>query len=61
MRKVRSRGLALELNAHPDRLDLNEVHCRMAKDEGVTVAIGSDAHGVDGFERAALRREAQCV
>jgi len=50
MRKARSRGVALELNAHPDRLDLNEVHCRMAKDEGVMVAIGSDAHGVDGFE-----------
>jgi DNA polymerase (family 10) len=50
MRKARSRGVALELNAHPDRLDLNEVHCRMAKDEGVMVAIGSDAHGTDGFE-----------
>jgi len=49
MRKARERGLALELNAHPDRLDLNEVHCRMAKDEGVPVAIASDAHGTDGF------------
>lgn len=49
MRKARSRGVSLELNAHPDRLDLNEVHCRMAKDEGVMVAIGSDAHGTDGF------------
>jgi DNA polymerase (family 10) len=49
MRKARARGLALELNAHPDRLDLNEVHCRMAKDEGVPVAISSDAHGTDGF------------
>jgi len=50
MRKAKSRGVALELNAHPDRLDLNDVHCRMAKDEGVRVSIGSDAHGVDGFE-----------
>ena len=50
MRKAKRRGLALELNAHPDRLDLNDVHCRMAKDEGVLVAIGSDAHGVDGFD-----------
>ncbi|HJS36562.1 MAG TPA: DNA polymerase/3'-5' exonuclease PolX [Burkholderiales bacterium] len=50
VRKAKARGVALELNAHPDRLDLNEVHCRMAKDEGVLVAIGSDAHGVDGFE-----------
>ena len=50
VRKARARGVALELNAHPDRLDLNEVHCRMAKDEGVLVALGSDAHGVDGFD-----------
>lgn len=50
VRKAKRRGVALELNAHPDRLDLNDVHCRMAKDEGVLVAIGSDAHGVDGFE-----------
>jgi DNA polymerase (family 10) len=49
VRKAKRQGVALELNAHPDRLDLNEVHCRMAKDEGVLVAIGSDAHGVDGF------------
>jgi DNA polymerase (family 10) len=49
VRKAKARGVALELNAHPDRLDLNEAHCRMAKDEGVPVAIGSDAHGTDGF------------
>jgi DNA polymerase (family 10) len=50
MRKAKRLGVALELNAQPDRLDLNDVHCRMAKDEGVLVSIGSDAHGVDGFE-----------
>lgn len=49
-RKARSRGIALELNAHPDRLDLTDVHCRMAKDEGVRVAISSDAHSTDGFD-----------
>jgi len=50
VRKARRRGIALELNAHPDRLDLNDVHCRMAKDEGVRVAISSDAHSVDGLD-----------
>jgi DNA polymerase (family 10) len=50
VRKAKKRGIALELNAHPDRLDLADVHCRMAKDEGVLVAISSDAHGVDGFD-----------
>ncbi len=50
VRKARDRGIALELNAHPDRLDLTDVHCRMAKEEGVLVAISSDAHGVDGLD-----------
>jgi DNA polymerase (family 10) len=49
-RKAAKRGIALELNAHPDRLDLDDVRCRMAKEEGALVAISSDAHGVDGFE-----------
>jgi DNA polymerase (family 10) len=49
-RKARRRGIALELNAHPDRLDLTDVHCRMAKDEGVLVAISSDAHSTDGLD-----------
>jgi DNA polymerase (family 10) len=50
VRKAKRRGVFLELNAHPDRLDLTDVHCRMAKDEGVPVAVSSDAHAVDGFE-----------
>ena len=39
------RGCFLELNAHPDRLDLTDVYCREAKDAGVMIAMGSDAHG----------------
>ncbi|HYL23557.1 MAG TPA: DNA polymerase/3'-5' exonuclease PolX, partial [Burkholderiales bacterium] len=50
VRKARSRGVCLELNAHPDRLDLTDVHCRMARDEGVLVAISSDSHATDGFD-----------
>ena len=53
VRKARERGIALELNAHPDRLDLDDANCRMAKDEGVLVSIDSDSHAADGF--AALR------
>jgi DNA polymerase (family 10) len=49
MRKARERGVCLELNAHPDRLDLNDAHCRMARDMGITVAICTDAHSVDGL------------
>jgi DNA polymerase (family 10) len=50
VRKARSRGIALELNAHPERLDLTDVHCHMAKDEGVPVCVNSDAHSVDDFD-----------
>lgn len=50
VRKARSRGVCLELNAHPDRLDLTDANCRMAKEEGVPVAISSDAHSADGFD-----------
>ncbi len=38
------RGCFLELNAHPDRLDLNDQHCRLAKDRGLKIAISTDAH-----------------
>ena len=50
VRAAKRLGVALELNAHPDRLDLSDAHCRMAKDEGVLVAVSSDAHGVDGLD-----------
>lgn len=45
-----NRGCFLELNAHPMRLDLNDVHCRMAKEAGVKVAIGTDAHSTGGLD-----------
>ncbi len=50
VRHARQRGCFLELNAHPDRLDLLDIHCQMARDEGVLVAINSDAHGVHEFD-----------
>lgn len=50
VRKARRRGCFLELNAQPDRLDLLDVHCQMAKDEGVLVCINSDAHSVSDFD-----------
>ena len=50
IRKARERNVALELNAHPDRLDLSDLGCRQAKEEGALVAISSDAHSTDGFD-----------
>jgi DNA polymerase (family X) len=36
--------VAMELNAYPDRLDLNDVHLRMARKHGVKVVINTDSH-----------------
>lgn len=47
---AKARSCFLELNAHPARLDLNDVHCRMAKEAGALVAISTDAHNRPGFE-----------
>lgn len=49
VRHARRRGCFLELNAHPERLDLLDTHCLLARDEGVLVAINSDAHSVEDF------------
>jgi DNA polymerase (family 10) len=50
IRAAREYGCILELNAQPDRLDLPDVYCRLAKDEGVLVAINSDAHDSTEFD-----------
>ena len=50
IRHARKRGCVLEVNAHPVRLDLTDMDCQMAKDEGVLVSINSDAHSVLDFE-----------
>ena len=49
IRAARQRGCFLELNAHPERLDLSDVYCNMAKSEGVLISIASDAHSVLDF------------
>jgi DNA polymerase (family 10) len=43
------RGVALEINSHPNRLDLNDVYARLARDRGARLVVSSDAHS-----RAAL-------
>jgi DNA polymerase (family 10) len=40
---------ALEVNANPWRLDLKDIHCRMAIEAGVKLAIGTDAHSSNGL------------
>ena len=47
---ARDRGVALELNSHPARLDLDEVHCKLAKELGVKLVISTDAHSTFGLD-----------
>jgi DNA polymerase (family 10) len=49
MRKAKSRRIFLELNSQPDRLDLDDTMCQMARDEGVLVSIDSDSHSTLDF------------
>jgi DNA polymerase (family 10) len=37
-------GTALEVNSDPSRLDLKDIHCKMAVEAGVKLAIGTDSH-----------------
>ncbi len=54
MRAARARGCFLEINAQPDRLDLGDAHCRMAKSEGVKLSLGTDAHRVGDLANLAF-------
>jgi len=48
--QARQRGCFLELNCHPERLDMLDVQCQMAKQAGVLVCINSDAHTLSELE-----------
>jgi DNA polymerase (family 10) len=50
IRHARERGCYLELNANPERLDLLDTHCQLAREEGVLVSINSDAHSAQDFD-----------
>jgi DNA polymerase (family 10) len=50
MKAARECGCVLEVNAQPERLDLNDVHGRMARDMGVMVAISTDAHSANDLD-----------
>jgi DNA polymerase (family X) len=52
--KAAALGVAVELNADPNRLDLSWRWCQAAKRAGATVVIGPDAHSVDGLDYMAL-------
>jgi len=43
--------VAMELNSYPDRLDLNDVHLRQAKQQGVKIVINTDSHHISHMEK----------
>jgi DNA polymerase (family 10) len=43
--------VAMELNSYPDRLDLNDVHLRQAKQRGVKIVINTDSHHTSHMEK----------
>jgi len=47
MEAAKKYGKALEINAYFERLDLDDIHCRKAKEMGIRVAIGTDSHHLD--------------
>jgi DNA polymerase (family 10) len=47
MEAAKRNGKALEINATLERLDLDDIHCRKAKEMGIPLAIGTDAHHLD--------------
>jgi len=49
MHAAKDGGCVLEINAQPERLDLNDAHCLLAREIGVKLAISTDAHSAEGL------------
>ncbi|HYW50331.1 MAG TPA: helix-hairpin-helix domain-containing protein [Gemmatimonadaceae bacterium] len=54
LRRAAQLGVAVELNADPHRLDMDWRWCRAARDAGVQVELGPDAHSIAGLDHVAL-------
>jgi DNA polymerase (family 10) len=52
--KALDRNIAIEINAHPQRLDLDWRHVRRAADMGIVISIGADAHSTAGMSNLDL-------
>ena len=50
LQAVREQECAMEINAQPERLDLDDIHCKLARDIGVKLVISSDAHSSNGLQ-----------
>ncbi|MFH1552346.1 MAG: DNA polymerase/3'-5' exonuclease PolX [Candidatus Omnitrophota bacterium] len=45
--KAAENNVYLEINTHGERIDLNDAHCRRAKELGAKFVVSTDAHGVE--------------
>jgi DNA polymerase (family 10) len=54
LQAAKKTGTLVEINASPDRLDLDDIHCMRARELGVGLTIGTDSHSLDHFEYMAL-------
>jgi DNA polymerase (family X) len=46
MDTAKEKGVLLEINAFPERLDLNDVNCRKAREKGLKLVISTDSHSI---------------
>jgi DNA polymerase (family 10) len=54
LKVAKETNTCLEINAFTQRLDLNDIHARRAKEMGVKLAIGTDAHTTEQLETMKL-------
>lgn len=47
---AKNHGKILEINAYPNRLDLSDINCRAASQQGIILEIGTDAHSINELE-----------
>ncbi len=49
LKEAADKGCYLEINSHPDRIDLSDRYVRKAKDADVKLAISTDSHSIGNF------------
>ena len=53
IRAAAKTNTALEINASPERMDLNDIYVKSAKEKGVLLSIGTDAHQLSSLDNMA--------
>jgi DNA polymerase (family 10) len=46
MDAAKEKGVFLEINAFPERMDLNDANCRIAREKGLNLVISTDSHSI---------------